>query len=153
MLDKEFDGNFIKPGYRYPNHPVKPGEPLNVDDSHSLTALTVKSVIAAPGDGASVKSRSLHIHGVAWAGEADIVKVEISTDAGTTWQAAQLSRDQSKYAWRLWKCVWKAPRAGEYTLMSRATDSQGRTQPATAEWNPSGYLYNAIDQVKIHVEA
>jgi hypothetical protein len=37
--------------------------------------------------------------------------------------------------------------------MARATDSQGRTQPATAVWNPSGYLYNAIDQVKIHVQA
>jgi hypothetical protein len=36
--------------------------------------------------------------------------------------------------------------------MSRASDSRGRTQPQAAEWNPSGYLYNAIDQVKIHVE-
>jgi len=35
--------------------------------------------------------------------------------------------------------------------MARATDSQGRRQPATAAWNPSGYLYNAIDQVKVHV--
>src|SRR2546425_9904635 len=43
--------------------------------------------------------------------------------------------------------------AGEYVVMSRATDSQGRTQPQTAVWNPSGYLYNAIDQVKIHVQA
>jgi hypothetical protein len=37
--------------------------------------------------------------------------------------------------------------------MSRATDSQGRMQPAAAEWNPSGYLYNAVDQVKVHVQA
>jgi hypothetical protein len=35
--------------------------------------------------------------------------------------------------------------------MSRATDDQGRTQPQTAAWNPSGYLFNAIDQVNIHV--
>ena len=35
VLDKEFDGNFMKPGYRLPNHPLKPGEPLNVDDSHT----------------------------------------------------------------------------------------------------------------------
>jgi hypothetical protein len=25
-------------------------------------------------------------------------------------------------------------------------------QPETAVWNPSGYLYNAIDKVKIHVQ-
>jgi len=24
-------------------------------------------------------------------------------------------------------------------------------QPTEAVWNPSGYLYNAIDQVKVHV--
>jgi hypothetical protein len=36
--------------------------------------------------------------------------------------------------------------------MSRATDTQGRTQPQVAEWNPSGYLYNAVDQVKINVQ-
>jgi DMSO/TMAO reductase YedYZ molybdopterin-dependent catalytic subunit len=153
VLDKEFDGNFMKPGYRYPNQPLKPGEPLNVDDSHALTTLVVKSVIAAPADGSTLKSRSLHIHGVAWAGEADIVKVEISTDAGASWQVAQVGKERSRYAWRLWSHNWKAPRSGDYTLLSRATDSQGRVQPATAEWNPSGYLYNALDQVKIHVEA
>ena len=153
VLDKEFDGNFMKPGYRMPNHPVKPGDPLNVDDSHAVTALSVKSIIAAPEDGSSVRSRVLHIRGAAWAGEADIVKVEISTDSGATWQTAHLGREQAKYAWRLWSHSWKAAKPGDYTLMSRATDSQGRTQPATAEWNPSGYLYNAIDQVKIHVEA
>jgi DMSO/TMAO reductase YedYZ molybdopterin-dependent catalytic subunit len=153
VLDKEFDGNFMKPGYRYPNHPLKPGDPLNLDDTHPLTALTVKSVIASPTNDWTTHSRSVQIHGTAWAGEADIVKVEISTDSGTTWQAAQLGRDRAKYAWRLWSHSWKAPKAGDYTILSRATDSQGRTQPETAEWNPSGYLYNAYDRVNIHVQS
>jgi DMSO/TMAO reductase YedYZ molybdopterin-dependent catalytic subunit len=153
VLDKEFDGNFMKPGYRFPNQPGKPGEPVNPDDMHVITALNVKSVIATPGDGSIVKSRSVHIQGIAWAGEADIARVEVSTDSGATWKPAQLSHEQAKYAWRLWAYAWKAPKAGDYTLMARATDSQGRTQPETAVWNPSGYLYNAIDQVKIHVHA
>jgi sulfite oxidase len=153
VLDKEFDGNFMKPGYRMPNHSLKPGNPLNLDDTHPLTALSVKSVIAGPVDESTSQSRSIHIHGAAWAGEADIVKVEISTDAGAIWEAAQLGRDHAKYAWRLWSHNWKAPKAGDYTILSRATDSQGRTQPEIAEWNPSGYLYNAFDRVKIHVEA
>ena len=153
VLDKEFDGNFMKPAYRFPNHPVKPGDPVNPDDTHAVTALSVKSVIATPTDGSTLKSRLVHIQGVAWAGEADIARVEISTDSGATWKPAQLGRDQSKYAWRLWTYAWKAPKAGDYTLMARATDSQGHAQPETAFWNPSGYLYNAIDQVKIHVRA
>jgi sulfite oxidase len=152
VLDKEFDGNFMKPGYRMPNHPVKSGDPLNVDDSHVVTALNVKSVIAGPADDWTSHSRSIHLRGAAWAGEADIVKVEVSTDSGATWQAAKLGHDQARYSWRLWSHSWKAPRAGDYTILSRAVDSGGRTQPETADWNPSGYLYNAFDQVKIHVQ-
>ncbi|HXY02753.1 MAG TPA: sulfite oxidase [Terriglobales bacterium] len=151
VLDKEFDGNFMKPGYRMPNHPLKLGESLNVEDSHVLTALNVKSVISSPLEGATVKAKVQQVRGAAWAGEANIDKVEISTDGGTSWQEANLGREQAKYAWRLWSYVWKVPQSGDYTIMSRATDSQGRVQPATVEWNPSGYLYNAIDQAKVNV--
>ena len=153
VLDKEFDGNFMKPAYRMPNEPVKPGESVNPDATHPLTALAVKSLIASPSDGATLKKHAIQIHGAAWAGEADIARVDISTDSGAAWQQAQVGNDQAHYAWRLWSYNWKPTRAGDYVVMSRATDSQGRTQPQTAVWNPSGYLYNAIDRVKIHVQA
>jgi sulfite oxidase len=153
VLDKEFEGNFMKPGYRMPNQPISPGGDLNPEDTHPITALSVKSVIAEPADGASLKSRSVRIQGAAWAGEASLTRVDVSTDSGTTWHAARLGQERSRYAWRLWDYVWQAPKAGEYTILSRATDDQGRIQPQTAAWNPSGYLYNAIDQVKIHVAA
>jgi len=153
VLDKEFDGNFMKPGYRMPNRPIRPGDPLNVDDSHVVTTLNVKSLISTPLDGSIVKSRTLQIQGAAWAGEADIVKVEVSTDVGSSWHPAELSHQRAKYAWRLWRYQWKSTKAGDYTIMSRASDDQGRVQPATAEWNPSGYLYNAIDHIQVHVQA
>jgi DMSO/TMAO reductase YedYZ molybdopterin-dependent catalytic subunit len=153
VLDKEFEGNFMKPGYRMPNQPVQPGADVNPDDTHPITALNVKSIIAGPIDNSIVRSRSVRIRGAAWAGEADVARVEVSTDGGSTWHLAQLGREQSKYAWRLWNYSWRAPRSGDYTILSRAADSQGRTQPQTAAWNPSGYLYNAIDRVKIHVQA
>ena len=151
VLDAELVGNFMSPGYRLPNQPVKPGDAVKPEDTHPVTGLSVKSVIAGPSDGASLKTGRVAVHGAAWAGEADIVKVEISTDEGATWSAAKLGHDQAHYAWRLWSYDWKAGKAGDYTILSRATDSQGRTQPAAPGWNPSGYLYNAVDQVKIHV--
>lgn len=150
VLESEFVGNFMSPGYRFPNQPLKPGDAVKPEDTHPLTALNVKSVISGPLDGASLKAGKIAVHGVAWAGEADIVKVEISTDAGASWNPATLGREQAHYAWRLWTYEWKA-KGGDYTVLSRATDSQGRTQPSTPVWNPSGYLYNAADQVKIHV--
>jgi sulfite oxidase len=153
VLDKPADGNFMIPGYRFPNTPGKPGEPVKPEDTHSLTALTVKSVIAAPADRAKLNPGAQVIQGVAWAGEAEITKVEISSDGGGSWSAAQLGKDQAKYAWHLWSCNWQPTKSGEYVIFSRATDSQGRTQPATAVWNPSGYLYNAYDQIKVYVQA
>jgi sulfite oxidase len=150
ILDSEFVGNFMSPGYRLPNQSIKPGDAVKPEDTHPLTALSVKSVISGPLDGAAVKAGKVGLHGAAWAGEADVVKVEVSTDGGTSWSSAHLGHEQAHYAWRLWNFEWKA-KAGDYTILSRATDSQGRTQPATPAWNPSGYLYNAVDQVKIHV--
>jgi sulfite oxidase len=150
VLEKEFEGNFMSPAYRFPNQPIKPGDAVKPEDTHPLTALNVKSVISSPGDSAKIKGGRVSIQGVAWAGEADIAKVEVSTD-GASWSAAKLGHEQAHYAWRLWTYDWKDPKTGEYIVMSRATDSHGRVQPATPVWNPSGYLYNAVDQVKIHV--
>jgi sulfite oxidase len=151
VLESEFVGNFMSPGYRLPNQPVKPGEAVKPEDTHPVTALSVKSVIAGPGDGASVRAGAVKVHGAAWAGEADITKVEISTDGGASWSPARLGSERARYAWRLWSYDWKAGRGGDYTIMSRATDSQGRVQPMAADWNPSGYLNNSVDQVKVHV--
>ena len=151
VLDNEFAGNFMSPAYRLPNEPVKPGDTVKPEDTHPVTALSVKSVISGPSEAARLKPGKIAIHGVAWAGEAEIARVEISIDGGTTWNPATLSHEQSRYAWRLWSYDWKSARSGDHTIMSRATDTQGRTQPLTPVWNPSGYLYNAVDQVTIHV--
>jgi len=151
VLDKPAEGNFMNPGYRFPDTPGKPGEPVKPENTHSLTALTVKSLIAAPSHGAELHGDTHAIRGVAWAGEADIVKVEISTDGGSSWRDAQLGRNHAKYAWRQWSYRWKPIRSGSYVILSRATDSQGRVQPELAVWNPSGYLYNAYDEVRVYV--
>ena len=151
VLEREFDGNFMSPGYRFPNQPVNPGDAVKPEDTHVMTALNVKSAISSPGEGAKVKASKVSIRGTAWAGEAEVAKVEVSTDGGATWSAAKLGHEQARYAWRLWTYDWKTPKGGEYIVMSRATDSRGRIQPATPLWNPSGYLYNAVDQVKIRV--
>ncbi|MFQ5926237.1 MAG: sulfite oxidase [Terriglobia bacterium] len=153
VLAREFDGHFMKRGYRLPRRPVAPGEAVSAAEMDVITALDVKSIIARPGDGAHWKLGPLRISGAAWAGEADIVHVEVSTDFGRSWQPAALGREQAKYAWRLWHYTWQPPAAGTYVVMSRATDSAGRTQPLVASWNPGGYLWNVVERVRIHVEA
>jgi DMSO/TMAO reductase YedYZ molybdopterin-dependent catalytic subunit len=153
VQDKPADGNFMLPGYRMPNQPVMPGETVKPEDTHSVTGLTVKSLIAGPSNEAKLKPGAQVVRGVAWAGEADVTHVEVSIDGGASWNPAQLGKDQAKYAWRLWSYAWKPARSGDYTILSRATDSQERVQPNAAVWNPSGYFHNACDQVKVYVQA
>ena len=47
---------------------------------------------------------------------------------------------------------WKPAEPGYYTILSRATDSAGNVQPIVSAWNPSGYLWNAIDRIGVLVE-
>jgi DMSO/TMAO reductase YedYZ molybdopterin-dependent catalytic subunit len=152
VLDQPFAGNFMNPGYRLPNETIRPGDALTPQNSHAVTALTVKSLIASPNDGEKLKSGAVRVQGVAWAGEADITSVAISVDGGTSWKPAHLGKEQLKYAWRLWTFQFHAPKPGSYTILSRATDSRGRVQPASVSWNPGGYLNNSIDQVTVHVQ-
>ncbi|MDJ0812052.1 MAG: hypothetical protein QNJ01_18240, partial [Desulfobacterales bacterium] len=48
------------------------------------------------------------------------------------------------YAWRHWQYIWKALEPGKYTLLSRATDMNGKQQPLHANWNKLGYGNNGI---------
>jgi sulfite oxidase len=149
VLDKEFEGNFMKPGYRMPVQPVPPGGDAT-GETQPATRLGVKSLITTQGKQHKL-GLPVTIRGVAWAGEADVTKVEVSTDKGQSWQPAQLGKDHAKYAWRMWEYAWKPASAGAYTMMARASDSTGRVQPDKGVWNPSGYLWNGYDQIKIYV--
>ena len=114
----------------------------------------MKLLINAPSDGTAAKIGSaVRVSGFAWAGEANITKVDISLDNGQTWQAAKLGKEQAKFTWRQFEFEWKPLEAGSYLVMARATDDKGRQQPVIAQWNPSGYLYNVIDRVRVNVEA
>jgi DMSO/TMAO reductase YedYZ molybdopterin-dependent catalytic subunit len=143
---------FMNPGYRYPRHGLMPGGVADPSDLEVIEAMPVKSAIAYPSDEEHVKSGPITIRGYAWAGEERITEVDVSTDGGSTWQHAELSREDLPFAWRLWKLNWTPPRRGYFRILSRARDSSGRVQPIVAEWNPSGYLWNAIDRIGVVVE-
>ena len=121
----------------------------------------VKSLIGYPGLDSTVSRRpdgTVEVIGTAWAGDNAVETVEISDDGGETWNEAEFFRpDLGAFSWRLFRYVW-SPEPGDYTLVSRATDAQGRTQPATVSdpqdqlrgiqddqfpWNQDGYINNA----------
>jgi len=113
-----------------------------------VTDLNVKSVIAVPAGWA--KPGPVRVQGVAWSNTSPVAKVDISTDGGANWKSAKLNGQETKYGWRLWHYDWK-PAEGKYTLLSRATNMAGQTQPLSQEWNPNGYLWNVAQPVAVTI--
>ncbi len=145
-------GFFMNPGYRYPKYALPPGTPARPAELEVIEGMPVKSTLTAPEDQSKAPMGSIAIRGFAWAGENAIERVDVSTDGGSRWREARLTGPKLPFAWRLFQMEWQPSDPGYYTIMSRATDSAGRVQPIVAQWNPSGYLWNAIDRVGITVE-
>lgn len=145
-------GFFMDPAYRFPKHPVAPGTAANRADLEVIEGMPVKSYITGHTDGEKIPLTPTKLRGMAWAGEEHVTKVDVSTDGGITWQDAQLSGKSLPFTWRLWTAEWTPAKPGYYSVLSRATDSAGRIQPIVATWNPSGYLFNAIDRIGLLVE-
>ena len=99
--------------YRHPGKPVAPGTAVPPEQMQPVTSLRVKSVIAAPLDGAHVVvGKPVTIRGVAWSGDAGpVTAVDVSVDGGRTWKPATLRRDQrTRFGWRQWEYSWTPPR-------------------------------------------
>ena len=96
-----------------------------------LTEMQVKAEIARPAEDEIVPANSsVCVRGGAWACDAEITKVELSTDGGATWSDTNCLAKANSNAWRFWEFDWQTPsQPGKQTLIARATDSLGRTQP------------------------
>lgn len=150
-LEGEFDGFFMKTAYRYPVRPVAPGAAVDPKDMAPVESLRVKSVIASPLDGTRIESGAVKVAGVAWSGDAPIARVDVSADGGRTWKQAALGRDQSRWGWRMFEYSWTPAGPGSYAVLARAMDTAGNVQPIAADWNPSGYLWNVVQQARVEV--
>lgn len=117
-----------------------------------ITEMEVKASIARPAPHEMIPAAAAYrIHGAAWAGEADITQVEVSVDGGTTWSPARLLGERVPHAWRLWEMTWANPLAGRHTLMARATDSRGRTQPMRRDTDRRNYMISHVLPVPVEV--
>jgi DMSO/TMAO reductase YedYZ molybdopterin-dependent catalytic subunit len=99
------------------------GEPRPVRE------LDVHAVIVSPADGATLERGRHMIAGWAWSAW-PVSAVEVSADAGKTWQPARVRPRGADHQWQMFTHAWDVAAPGRYELHARATDSQGRVQPA-----------------------
>lgn len=150
VATKEDPGFYMQTGYKFPTEPVEPGgKPKAVK---TLTEIPVKSLIVKPAAGARLRMGNQRVEGVAFGGKGPITRVQVSVDDGGTWGEARLHPATVAGTWQRWEFDWIAL-SGNQVLRCRATDSAGSVQPREPAWNPSGYLYNAWDEVQFEVGA
>jgi len=114
---------------------------------------SVKSEVLSPAAGAQVGAGTVRIAGVAWAGEAGVSRVDVSTDGGRTWHAAHLTGIDQPYSWRQWEALWTVTAPGDYEIVTRAHSSRGETQPIEYDRDNLGYLINVVRPVRVRVKA
>jgi DMSO/TMAO reductase YedYZ molybdopterin-dependent catalytic subunit len=145
VTEKPFDGYWQT--FMYSQWDRAGGQPV----MRPVTEMQVKSAISRPAFHEQIAAGKLYrVFGAAWAGEADITKVEVSTDGGASWQPAKLLDEPMPFTWRRWEYEWQVPGgANRYTVMARATDKLGRTQPAKHDPDRRSYMINFTMPVEV----
>ena len=105
-----------------------------------VTAQSIKSALALPWP-AEVGTGRQRLHGFAHSPAGPITRVEWSADSGESWSDAQVLEPQVQRSWARFEFAWDAE-GGDHIVMTRATDSEGNTQPDNVPFNEKGYLFN-----------
>lgn len=146
-IDYAFKGYFQSKKYTYQRRAVAGVETVVIGP------MRVKSDIVRPRHGESLGVGTNRVFGVAWAGEEPVAGVELSTDGGRSWNAAQLVGPRAPYSWNMWEYLWEIATPGDYSLVARATSWSGQVQPAAHDPLHGGYMIHHSRPIGIHVQA
>jgi DMSO/TMAO reductase YedYZ molybdopterin-dependent catalytic subunit len=125
VQEDRFVGHFQARWYR-----TVAGESIGGDVKYTeneVTKLQLKSVIAR----VTAVGSNHRVLGFVLNDGTPLRSVEVRVDDGP-WQSAVLDPQNTQYSWKLFTFTWNGATEGEHTLVSRATDVNGRVQ-ATRE--------------------
>jgi len=148
VTDKPFGGYYQTHDYAYWK---RDGNQAHLT---ALSEMQTKAVITRPDEGEVVSANSNErVQGMAWTAGGEIKKVEVSVDGGKHWSEAKLLGESTLHSWRAWEFAWKVPsQSGKVTLLARATDSQGGTQPLERDPDRGTYMINHLLPISVEVQ-
>lgn len=134
LSPEESNAAVMRTGYR-----VRPIGEGGDPSQPTMWEMSVKSWINHPSGDGPLRAGQVIIDGVAFGGTRPVRRVEVSLDGGRGWRDASLiGPDLGRYAWRQF-AIPVTLDSGTHTLVSRATDDAGNTQPAERAENERGY--------------
>jgi sulfite dehydrogenase len=150
VIDSIFDGFWVKTAYRIPDNACACTEPGQAATATvPINRFDVRSFITNLADGAKVRARAeTLVKGIAFDGGYGVKTVLFSSNGGQDWTEAKLGADLGRYSFREWRVTTHLP-AGEHFLKVCAINAIGQSQPMTPQWNPMGYMRNAVEAVRV----
>jgi sulfite dehydrogenase len=151
IIGKPDENFWMKPAYRIPDNDcacMVPGQ--KGVKTVPINRMDVRSFVTSHADGATVAGgRANEVKGIAFDGGAGIARVLFSTDGGRNWGETRLGKDHGKYSFREWSAAF-TPKAGQsYDLACMAVANNGDSQRFSPRWNPSGYMRNVVETVRV----
>lgn len=105
----------------------------------SVTRQRVKSAIAR----VTRSDDTFKIFGAAWSDGTPLDRVEVQVDDGD-WRPASLDRPNDSHTWTFFTLETTGIAPGEHTIVSRATDLLGRTQPVDLSMKKTRWENNEL---------
>ena len=141
LIDRVYEGYWQKKGWannaQYNTHSyiVIPGN------------APVRKIFRNLGSVNIVVGEQIPIAGVAFAGDREISRVQVSIDGGATWKDARIKNHLSPYSWVIWATELDVTSKANYKIVVRATDKTGKIQTGEVrEPFPNGATgYHMID--------
>jgi sulfite oxidase len=141
-----------------PNHFVADVYKLVPEENADLIARTspiyefmLNSAICVPTPDTAVSGDRLTVKGFALTNGTtgrSVQKIEVSADGGQTWVGAKVTSPLRDYCWVLWSAEITLTEKSN-SLVVRATDTSGETQPEQCPWNYKGYQFNGWHKVAL----
>ncbi|HEY5712858.1 MAG TPA: molybdopterin-dependent oxidoreductase [Allosphingosinicella sp.] len=153
VLTAPDEGYWMARAYKIPTTPganVAPG--AHDFPTTPINSMVARSWITNVSDGATLPLQPwLPVGGIAMGGDKGVAKVEVSGSGGATWTEARLGPDEGRYSFRRFDADIPLATGGPLALMSRCTDSAGRVQPMTPNWNPGGYMRACVETTHVTI--
>jgi DMSO/TMAO reductase YedYZ molybdopterin-dependent catalytic subunit len=151
VLDQPDTNYWTKVAYTIPDTPhasIEPGQ-ANVR-MIPINRMIPRSFVTNLASGSAMKTAApVALRGIAFGGDCAVAQVDVSIDDGRTWRRAELGQDEGKYGFRRWQAQLTFATPGEHSLRVRCTNSNGEYQPDEPNWNPAGFMRNAVESIRI----